>query len=192
MTFARPLTCIVCLFLFLVGCSSVPPKDPGCIKTSVISTLSRVPLYTALEEDSRIATLAVEKVECDELRIAPSEGKANIGMNLKLTIPATRKDKGSNKNVVFPVFVALINCEDAVIDRHDEMIKVHVKRTALNHTHKIKYELPEGVSTRKQDYRILVGFNGSVHTISVDEKSLLEGKKVIHKNVSKKKNKRKK
>lgn len=189
MTFARPLTCIVFLILFLVGCSSVPHKDSGCIKTSVISTLSRVPLYTALEEDSRIATLAVEKVECD---LALSEGKADVGMNLKLTIPAARKDKGSNKIVTFPVFVALLNREDTVIDRHDEMIQVPVKKTALSHMHKVNYHLPEGLSAHRQDYRILVGFNGSARAARVDTKYSNENKKVIHKRVKKKKNKRKK
>ena len=175
----------------MVGCSTTPLEGSGCIKTSVITTLSRSPLYTALEEDSRIATLAIEKVECDKSKNARSEGNDDIGLNLILSIPAARKDMGSDKKVVFPVFVALLNREDVVIDRYDEMINVHVNKAALSHTHKINYHLPEGVSAHNEDYRILVGFYGSVRTAQADAKYSAAGKKAIHKTVSKKKNKRK-
>jgi hypothetical protein len=108
-------------------------------------------------------------------------GKGDVGMNLLLTVPEARRGSGRVKRVAFPIFVALLDREDNVIDRHDETIEVTITDKALSHTHKITYHPPKGIDVGSEEHRVLVGFKGNanaVHSAHPHKKTM---KKMAHK-----------
>jgi hypothetical protein len=132
------------------------------MKTVLVSSLSSATLHSAREHDPRAATLAVVKVGCGGSAEAFPGGKGDIGVNLSLTIPEALKGTGSVNKAIFPVFVALLDQEDNVLDRHDEKIEITITDQALSHIHTITYHLPEGIDVGSETHRLLVGFNGGV------------------------------
>jgi len=163
MIFSRSVISVAILGC-LGGCVSLSSSDSGCIKTVLVSTLSRVPLHTAMGDDPRSATISLVKSGCGGSNIDLPGEKRDIGMNLLLTVPEARKESGRVKKITFPIFVALLDREDNVIDRHDENIEVTITNKALSHTHKTTYHLPEGIDVGSDDHRILVGFKGNALT----------------------------
>ena len=180
MTFTRSLISVAILSC-LGGCASFSPPESGCMKTVLVTTLSRVPLHAAFGDDPRTGTISLVKSGCGGSNAELSGGKGDIGINLLLTVPEARKGTGRVKKVVFPIFVALLDREDNVIDSHNENIEVTITDKVLSHTHKITYHPPEGIDAESEDHRILVGFKGNVraaHSIHTHPQNV---KKLVHK-----------
>jgi hypothetical protein len=81
---------------------------------------------------------------------------------MALTMPEAHQKKGRVRKIAFPIFVALLDEEDEVLDRHDEEIVVTISDRSLSHIHKTTYHLPGGIDVDSQSHYILVGFNGPV------------------------------
>jgi len=162
MNLAHTCLSVVLLISVLVGCGTISPSDSACMKTVLVSSLSRTPLYPLLEEDPRVATISIVKAVCVSSKEGESAGKAPIEIDLALNISEARKMSKRIKKALFPVFVALIDAEDNVLDRLDKKIEVTISDKPLNHSHKITYHPPQGIDVGSGDHRLLVGFHGSV------------------------------
>lgn len=151
------------LFLFLLGgCSIFPSSNTKCIKTVLVSSVSKMPLSRVKMGDRRDVIISAFKGGCGGSSPQLPGGSDDIGLTLTLTVPEAKRPTGQTKEVALPLFVALLDKEDNVKDRLDEMVKVTLSDHALNHTHKIIYHLPEGIDVDNQNYSILVGFNAEI------------------------------
>lgn len=161
---------IALLTIFLGGCSTFPSSDSECMKTVLVSTLSRVPVYPVMEKDKRSVTISTFKGGCGGSSADLPGGQDEIGINMTLTMPEATHGTHKVKKVAFPIFVALLDKDDNVLDRLDEKIEVTIDHHSLSHTHKITYRPPAGINVHSEDHRLLVGFNGSVtavHSVNV-------------------------
>ena len=153
----------VLLFLFLLGgCNVFPSPNMKCMKTVLVSSVSKMPLSRVKVGDRRDVIISAFKGGCGGSSPELPGGSDDIGLTLTLTVPEAKRSTGQAKEVALPLFVALLDKEDNVKDRLDEMVKVTVSDRALNHIHKITYHLPEGINADNQNYRILVGFNAEI------------------------------
>lgn len=162
MTYLRTLLSTVLVSSFLGGCDTVSSTNSQCIKPVLVPDLSRTPLYPVIEDDPRAATISISQSGCGGSKEELPGENDDIGINMALTIPEARKGTGRVKKVIFPVFVALLDKQENVVDRWDEKIEVTITDQPLNHTHKITYHPPEGINAGSADHRILVGFKGNV------------------------------
>jgi len=121
-----------------------------------------MPLSRVKVGDRRDVIISAFKGGCGGSSPQLPGGSDDIGLTLTLTVPEAKRPTGQAKEVALPLFVALLDKEDNVKDRLDEMVKVTISDRALNHAHKITYHLPEGIDVDNQDYRILVGFNADI------------------------------
>ena len=122
--------------------------------------LIKAPLYPVMEEDPRSVTISTFKAGCGGSTAELPGGKGDIGVHMTLTMPEAKHRTGKVKKVAFPLFVALLDQEDNVLDRQDESVKMTISDHSLNHIHKITYRPPEGIDIGSADCRLLVGFNG--------------------------------
>jgi hypothetical protein len=180
MKIIRTLLSMSILFGILEGCGTFPSPEPTCMKPVLVSSLSRTPLYPILEDDPRAATISVVKTTCGSSKQEALSRRAQIEIDLALTIPEARRTFGRTKKALFPVFVALLDQQDNILDRLDAMIEVTITDKAVSHTQKITYHLPEGVDIDSKDHRLLVGFHGGV-TASHSVMAHHPVKKVSHK-----------
>lgn len=158
---------IVCSSAFLVGCATSSPPPSGCLKTALVSSLSKAPVRPVLKQETRLVTLSGVKRVCRASSGPLSERKRSICITMALTMPEARQKHGTGRKVAFPVFVALLDKEDNVLDRQDEKIRVTISDRSLNHTHTILYHLPEGIEADSENHRLLVGFKGRVMPVHV-------------------------
>jgi hypothetical protein len=163
MKLSPPLLAIYFFCAFLGGCGTVSPS--GCLKTSLVSNLSKTPLFPVLKDDNRTVAISSFKGKCvnpsDDL---PGE-KGDISISMALTMPEAQQKKGRVRKIAFPIFVALLDEEDEVLDRHDEEIVVTISDHSLSHIHKTTYHLPEEIDVDSQSHYILVGFNRPVRVM---------------------------
>lgn len=162
MIFTRAHLFASLLILTLAGCQVLPSVESPCMKISLLSNVSRTPLYHIVEDDPRSATLGINKTECKSVQDARGSETSQIVIDVALTIPEARKTYSRTTMAIFPVFVALLDSEDNVLDRHDENIEVNITDKATNHVHKIIYHLPQGISADSKQHRLLIGFNGNI------------------------------
>lgn len=155
----QPILSIALLSLLLGGCSIFSSSDTKCMKTALVTSVSKVPLSRVMTGDRRDVIISSFKGGCGGSSPQLPGGSDDIGITLTLTAPEAKHSTGKTKEVTLPLFVALLDKQDNVKDRLDENIKVTISDRALNHIHKITYHLPEGIDVDNQDYRILVGFN---------------------------------
>lgn len=188
----HPALIVVLLSAFLGGCSTFSSSDSGCMKTVLVTTVSKTPLSSARKGDTRTVTISHFKGGCERSKAQLLGEKDKVGINLTLTAPEAKPATGSVKKIAFPVFVALLDKEDNVLDRYDEIIKVTVSDEPLNHTHKITYRPPEGIDIGGDDHRLLIGFNGNAKAAPSEIAKAPIEKKVAPKKSHKGKVKRKK
>jgi hypothetical protein len=93
-------------------------------------------------------------------------------IGLTVTIPEARKKTNHTKKAKFPIFVAIVDAEENVLDRYDGTLDITISDNPLAYKHTITYLVPEGLSIEGKDYQLFVGFNGSVTSAS--------GSKVSH------------
>lgn len=182
---------IILFSAFLGGCAPLSLSDSACIKTVLISTLSKTPLYPAIPEDARTVTISAFKGGCGGSSADLPGGKGDIGITMTLTVPEAKQKHGKVKKIAVPVFVALLDKEDNILDRQDNQIQVTISNQPLNHTHKIIYHPPQGIDSESQDHRILVGFNGRVIPVQAPVHAPVIRAPAVKKHVHKKKRKRK-
>lgn len=162
MKLIRTYLSVILICAIFVGCTTFSSPDSICMKTNLVSSLSRTPLYPILEDDPRASTISVVKTTCVSAKEEAPAGKMHIEIDLALNIPEARKTSGKTKKAIFPVFVALLDQQDNVLDRLDEKVEVTITDKSLSHTHKITYRPPEGIDVSSKEYRLLVGFHGTV------------------------------
>lgn len=168
--FAR-LFIILFICLPLVQCTTFQSTDSVCLKTIVIPDLSRAPLYPVIEHDTRIAILSLDQVSCSRANEEATDSKAANLINLTITIPEARKKTDRIKKVKFPLCVALLDAQENVIDRYDELVEITISDKPLTYKHMITYVAPEGVDIEAKDHQLLVGFNGNVTSASLSKAS---------------------
>ncbi len=178
---------IILFSAFLGGCATLSSSDSACIKTVLISTLSKTPLYPAIPEDARTVTISTFKGGCGGSSADLPGGKGDIGIHMTLTVPEAKQKHGQVKKIAVPVFVALLDKEDNILDRQDDQIEVTISNQSLNHTHKIIYHPPHGIDIESKDHRILVGFNGRVMPVRAPVIRAPAVKKYVHKKKRKRK-----
>ena len=157
--FVQSTLSITLLSLLLGGCGTFSSSDTQCMKSSLVTSLSRMPLSRVMGGDERDVIITIFKGGCGGSSPQLPGGSEDIGITLTFTTPEVKRSTGDVKEVVLPLFVALLDKEDNIKDRHDEKVKVTISDRSLNHTHKITYHPPEGIGVDNQAYRILVGFN---------------------------------
>lgn len=188
----QPALSIALLSFLLGGCSTFSPSDTQCMKTVLITSASRMPLSRVMTGDGRDVIITGFKGGCGGSSAQLPGGSDDIGIILTLTTPEARHSTGKVKEVTLPLFVALLDKEENVKDRHDENVKVTISDRSLNHTHKITYHPPEGIEVDDQSYRVLVGFNTEVgHVLPSKYEDIPKAKKTPLKKVRKKKTKQK-
>ncbi len=188
----QPALSIAFLSLLLGGCSTFSPSDTQCMKTVLVTSVSRMPLSRVVAGEGRDVIITAFKGGCGGSSPQLPGGSDDIGITLTLTAPEAKRSTGKVKEVTLPLFVALLYQEDNVKDRHDENVKVTISDRALNHTHKITYHPPEGIEVDNQAYRILVGFNAeAAHVPHSEARSAPKVKKTSSKkSVKRKRSKR--
>lgn len=162
MKFIRQCLYSISLMVLLVGCDTFSSRDSECLKPVLVQNMSRLPLYPIFHDDPRFATLSVVKSTCQTSSDEISIGQPSVEIDLALTIVEARKPTRKTKEVIFPIFIALLDKQDNVLDRHDERIGVTITDKSLNQSHKIKYLFPQGIDIGKADYRLFLGFLGNV------------------------------
>ncbi|MBM3467956.1 MAG: hypothetical protein FJX71_00810 [Alphaproteobacteria bacterium] len=88
-------------------------------------------------------------------------GSDDIGINVTFMVPAAKHPRHRVNKVTFPLFVALVDKNENVIDRRDESVDIKISDKSLNFAHKIIYTPPKEVAVDSENHRILVGFNES-------------------------------
>lgn len=166
------------LFVF-GGCSTFP--DSECMKSVLVSAESRTPLYPVREGDTRSVSITNFKGGCGGASPDLPGKEGEFGINMTLTAPEGKRSSVREKRVVFPVFVALLDNKDNVLDRLDEKVEVTIDDHAVNHSHKITYRLPTGISINSTDHRLLVGFNGGVTEAYSSKAHTHHKRKPLHK-----------
>lgn len=146
----------------LAGCASLSSPDTGCMKTVLVSKLSKAPLSPAINGDKRSLAIAEFKGGCHTASSGFLSKSNDIGITMTLSLPESRHKHGKVQKVRVPIFIALLDKEDNVLDRWDEKINLTIKDHSLTHTQKLTYQLPQGISRDSENHRILVGFNGPV------------------------------
>lgn len=143
----------------LGGCSLFSSSDSGCMKTAFVSSLSKMPLSRVAKGDHR--TLAISHFQGGCGGSGPHlPGTADdIGISVTFTTPPAKHYTGKSHEIKVPLFLALLDKEDNVLDRQDEMVTLTLTDEALEHRHAIIYHPPEGIEVDSQDHRLLVGFN---------------------------------
>lgn len=184
---------IAFLSFVLGGCSTFSPSDTQCMKTVMVTSVSRMPLSRVMVEDGRDVIITAFKGGCGGSSPQLPGGSGDIGITLTLTVPEAKRSTDKVKEVTLPLFVALLDKEDNVKDRHDENVKVTVNDRLLNHIHQITYHPPEGIEVDNQDYRVLVGFNTEALPVSCLQPApeSVKGQKISLKKKHKKRRKRK-
>jgi hypothetical protein len=86
-------------------------------------------------------------------------GYDDIGIHITLKIPNAPHPQGHMTEIAVPLFVALLDLQDNVLDRQDEALKLKVSDDAFSQAYKITYHPPEGVDPTSIHHKILVGFN---------------------------------
>lgn len=156
---------ITLLTLFFIGCSSFSSSDSTCMKTVLVSTLSRTPLHSVIADDTRSVTISDFKAGCGGSSESLPGGQGEVGINMTLTAPESIRGKGKAQKVAFPIFIALLDKNDNVLDRRDERIEVTITEDSLKHTYKTSYRPPAGINVNSENHRILVGFHGNAEPI---------------------------
>jgi len=149
--------------IFIGGCSIF---GSTCIKTALVTNLSTTPLSSVIKGDTRVVTISAFKGGCGGSSPQLPGGEGDIGISLALTAPEAKHPTGRLKKVAFPIFVALLDEDDNVLDRYDEIITATINNASLNHTHQIIYRPPPGINVESEDHRILVGFNGEAKALA--------------------------
>ena len=187
------LTLLIFVFSTLLsGCSSsFRSEESRCIKTALVSSLSQMPLSHFIKEDSRMVTISAFKAGCGGSSPDLPGGYNDIGINVTLKIPDAHSPKDNVTEITLPLFVALLNRQDDVLDRQDESINLKVSDYALSKTYKITYHPPEGIDPTSANHKILMGFNQVAIKDPSPKRSVHQSvkKKVFHK--KKLKNKKK-
>ena len=107
-------------------------------------------------------------------------GYDDIGIHITLKIPNARHPKGNITEITVPLFVALLDLQDNVLDRQDEALKLKVSDYDFSQAYKITYRPPEGVDPTSTHHKILVGFNeAGIKTPSFKRESPSLGKKKV-------------
>jgi len=132
------------------------------MRTVLVSALSKAPLSSVFEEDRRFVTISAFKAGCGGSSAELPGEKGDIGINMTLTMPESKQKHGKVRKVIVPVFVALMDKEDNVLDRQDEKVEVNLSDHSLKHTHKMIYHPPQEIAVDSEAHHIFVGFNGSV------------------------------
>ena len=166
MTTPRTLPSLVLLLPLLSGCSDSLTSSQ-CVKAKLISSLSRAPLHHVSKEDPRSMVISDFKSGCGGAVADLPGGEGDIGLSMVFTLPEVRQgqlNSGKNweKEVVLPVFIALLDGDENVLDRKDENIHLTISNHALIRTHQLTYHLPEGVDSSSLEHHILVGVNGNI------------------------------
>jgi hypothetical protein len=159
----RLLTSFIPLLAFILGgCSpSFRSEESRCIKTVPVSSLSQMPLSHFIKGDSRMLTVSSFKAGCGGSSPDLPGGYDDIGINVTLKIPDARNPKGKITEIEVPLFVALLDHQDNVLDRQDEALKIKVSDYAFSQAYKITYHPPKGIDPTSPSHKILVGFNGT-------------------------------
>jgi hypothetical protein len=158
MRLTQPFQAMILLVLVLAGCSTYAPPST-CMKTVLVSNLSRAPLYPILEDDPRSATILINKTSCGMTKVDEATEKAHIEIDLALAITEARKNYSFPQKVTFSLFVALLDSDDNVIDRQDQNIEVDITEKPTNLVHKIIYLPPQDISADSHEHRLAIGFN---------------------------------
>lgn len=144
----------------LGGCSSsFHSEEARCIKTVLVSSLSEMPLSSFIHQDSRKIKVAAFKAGCGGTSPDLPGGYDDIGLHITLKIPNARHPKGHITEITVPLFVALLDLQDNVLDRQDEALKLKISDYAFSQAYKITYRPPEGIALTSTYHKILVGFN---------------------------------
>ena len=130
------------------------------MKTLLASSLSRAPLSPTIKGDERVVSIADFKGGCGGSGYGLPGGPGDIGILMTVTLPESTPKGNHPQAVSLPVFVALLDREDNVLDRQDETVKILVTDDHLIHTHKIVYHPPRGIDVSSENHRVLLGFNG--------------------------------
>ena len=153
---------LVFLCAFLGGCTTLSSSSLKCMKVVLAPSVSKVRLSPAVKGDTRTVSISNFKGGCG----GPSEEipgeKGDIGIIMELTAPQAKHPMHGRAKVAFPVFVALLDKEDNVLDRYDERIEAVISAHPLNHAHDIIYHPPEGIPVDGEGYKVVVGFHGPV------------------------------
>ncbi|MBX9786547.1 MAG: hypothetical protein K2Y08_04330 [Alphaproteobacteria bacterium] len=149
------------LTMFFIGCSSFSSSDSPCMKTVLVSTLSRTSLHSVREEDTRSVAISDFKAGCGGSSADLPGRQGEIGINMTLTAPESIRSKVKAHKVALPIFIALLDKDDNVLDRRDERIEITITEDSLKHTYKTSYRPPAGIDVGSENHRILVGLNGN-------------------------------
>ena len=163
---------------FLGGCSTVPDADAPCLEASLIGSLSKLPLSSFMPEgtrkEERYVTVSGFKSGCGSALPGIAGEEGDVGISLILSVPRAKNRNGGGagvgrggaegqapplKVIMLPLFVALLDDKDNVIDRKDFKIKFPLGNKALNCPYKLVYHPPKGISVKSKSHRILVGFH---------------------------------
>ena len=150
---------------FLIGCSTLSSSDSSCMKTVLVSTLSRISLHPVNSEDTRSISISTFKAGCGGSCADLPGGPGTIGINMKLTMPEATRGKGMTQKIALPFFIALLDDKENVLDRRDEVIEIKISKDSLNHTYKTSYRPPAGIEVSSQNHRVMVGFNGDAWVV---------------------------
>jgi hypothetical protein len=161
----------VCLALvvfagILAGCSSFSSTDTPCIKTSLVGSLATLPVAHFIKGDPRhIAISGFHTTKAPDSANEPVNEK-DVAIDFVLAVPENDPSHSSpiTRKARLPVFVALLDKQDNVLDRMDVKITINLGQQALDEPYHIVYHFPKGLDGSCDDYRLLMGFNEIKHT----------------------------
>lgn len=165
MNLTKPPLPVIFLFALLAGCATLPSSDSGCMKTVLVSSLSKVPLSPAIKGDNRFLTVSDFKGGCNASNPGFLGTGGDIGITMTVAAPEAKHKHGKTQKIRVPVFIALLDKQDNVLDRQDEKVDLTINDHSLIHTEKMTYRLPQGISKDSEGHRLLVGLNGPVKMI---------------------------